>query len=170
MGFTPAGGLVMGTRAGDLDPGLLVYLLEHAGYAPAELERLVNHEAGLLALSGRTSDMQALLGARATDRRAALAVSVFCYQARKWIGAFAAALGGLDALVFTGGIGEHAPPVRAEICRGLAHLGITLDEGRNQASHAIASAEGSACAVHVIATDEERVIARHTRTACGDAM
>jgi RNA polymerase-binding protein DksA len=133
MGFTPTAGLVMGTRSGDLDPGLIVHLLEHRGFDARSLERLVNHEAGLLALSGTTSDMQRLLERRATDERAALAVDVFCYQARKWIGAFAAALGGLEALVFTGGIGEHAPDVRREICRGLEHLGITFDGDADRA-------------------------------------
>ena len=162
MGFTPAGGLVMGTRPGDLDPGLLVYLLEHGGYDAKSLGRLVNHEAGLAALSGTTSDMQELLARRGTDRRAALAVDVFSYQARKWIGALAAALGGLDTLVFTGGIGEHAHAVRLEICRGLAHLGIILDEARNVAGEALIS-KGGQCDVHVVATDEERMIARSTR-------
>ncbi len=162
MGFTPTGGLVMGTRPGDLDPGLLVYLLQHRGYDARTLDKLVNHEAGLLALSGGTSDMAALLERRGTDARAAMAVDVFCYQARKWIGALAATLDGIDTLVFTGGIGEHAPAVRAEICRSLRHLGIVLDEARNQASAAVVSAEGSACCVRVVATDEERMIARHT--------
>jgi acetate kinase len=158
MGLTPTGGLVMGTRSGDLDPGLLIYLLDH-GYDARGLARLVEHEAGLLALSGTTSDMQRLLGS--TDPRAALAIDVFCYQARRAIGSLAAALEGLDQLVFTGGIGEHAPPIRWEICRGLAHLGIALDEGRNLAGAPIIST--GACEVRVVATDEERVIARHTR-------
>lgn len=167
MGFTPSAGLVMGTRVGDVDPGLVVYLLEHGGYDARSLERLVNHEAGLLALSGTTSDMQSLLTRRATDERAALAIEVFCYQARKWIGALTASLGGIDTLVFTGGIGQHAPPIRLEICRGLEHLGVTLDEARNVRSESIISKAASECMVHVIATDEERAIARHARRVLG---
>jgi acetate kinase len=163
MGFTPTAGLVMGTRSGDLDPGLLVHLLDQRGYDARGLERLVNHEAGLLALSETTSDMQALLAQRDHDRRAALAVEVFCYQAKKWIGALAATLGGIDALVFTGGIGEHAAEVRRGICAGLDHLGVSIDDSRNQNSAAIISADASRCQVRVIATNEERMIARHTR-------
>ncbi len=151
MGFTPTGGLVMGTRPGDLDPGVLVHLLAHHGYDAKTLEHLVNHDAGLAALSETTPDMEALLAARARDPRAALAVDVYCYQARKWVGALAAALGGLDALVFTGGIGEHAAVVRDAICEGLGHLGLR-DE---------TTAAGS-CTIHTIPTDEECVIARHT--------
>jgi len=161
MGFSPAGGLVMGTRAGDLDPGLIVYLLDH-GYDARRLDHLINHEAGLVALSETTADMQRLLAQRTADPRAALAVDAFCYCARKTIGALAAVLGGLDTLVFTGGIGEHAAPVRAEICEGLAHLGIALDAGRNAAGAAIISGAGS-CEVRVMRTDEEREIARATR-------
>ena len=168
MSFTPTAGLVMGTRSGDLDPGLVVYLLDH-GYDARRLERLVNDEAGLLALSERTSDMRALLAARERDPRAALAIDVFCYQARKWVGALAAAIGGLDTLVFTGGIGEHAPEVRRRICTDLAHLGITLDDGRNQAHAAIVSTDASPCRVRVVPTDEERMIARHTRRTLGSA-
>jgi acetate kinase len=160
MGFSPAGGLVMGTRAGDVDPGLLVYLLDH-GHDARRLDHLINHEAGLLALSETTSDMQRLLAQRATDPRAALAVDAFCYHARKAIGALAAVLGGIDTLVFTGGIGEHAAPVRAEICGGLGHLGIVLDDGRNAAGAAIIST--GSCEVRVMRTDEEREIARATR-------
>lgn len=153
MGLTPTGGLVMGTRSGDLDPGLLIFLLDH-GYDARGLAHLVDHEAGLLAISGTSSDMQVLLERRADDVRAALAIEVFCYQARKSIGALAAALGGIRTLVFTGGIGEHAAVVRTEICRGLEHLGIELDgDGRSV----------GACEVSVVRTDEERMIARHTR-------
>ncbi len=167
MGFTPTGGLVMGTRSGDMDPGLAVYLLQHQGYDAAGLDRLVNGEAGLLALSETTSDMQRLLHERGADVRAALAVDVFCYQARKWVGAFAAALGGLDALVFTGGIGEHAPDVRREICSGLGHLGVALDDGRNAANEKVVSTDASACTAYVVETDEECMIARHTRRVIG---
>jgi acetate kinase len=169
MGFTPTAGLVMGTRSGDLDPGLVVYLLEHRGYDASALDRLVNEEAGLLALSETTSDMERLLGASAKDPRAALAIDVFCYQARKWVGALAAALGGLDALVFTGGIGEHAPDVRRAICEGLEHLGVALDDARNVAAEKIVSADGARVVTHVVRTDEERMVARHTRRVLGAA-
>jgi acetate kinase len=157
MAFTPTAGLVMGTRTGDLDPGLLVYLLQHKGYDAAKLAHLVNHESGLLGLSGTSSDMQQLLGLRETDARAALAVDVFCMQARKWVGALAAVLGGIDSLVFTGGIGEHAAAVRKDICAGLAHLGVP------------AQGETGGCTVHVVHTDEERMIARRTREVTGGA-
>jgi acetate kinase len=167
MGFTPTGGLVMGTRTGDLDPGLLVYLLEQRGYDAKSLARLVDHEAGLLALSGSTADMQALLAHRAHDERAALAVDVFCHHARKWIGALAAVLGGLDTLVFTGGIGEHAAAVRAEIAGPLAHLGVEIDAGRNDAGESVVSAAASRTVVRRMRTDEERMIARHTRRVLG---
>lgn len=158
MGLTPTGGLVMATRSGDLDPGLILYLLDH-GYDARGLAHLLDHEAGLLALSGTSSDMQRLLELRASDARAALAIDVFCYQARKSVGALAAALGGIETLVFTGGIGEHAPAIRSEICRGLDHLGIGLDEVRNAAGAPVIST--GHCEVHVIRTDEERMIARH---------
>ena len=162
MGFTPAAGLVMGTRPGDLDPGVVVYLARTRGMDASALEELLNRRSGLLALSERTSDMQALLAARASDSRADLAVTLFCYAARKWVGALAAVLGGLDTLVFTGGIGEHAAPVREEICRELGYLGIEIDSARNARSDAIVSTNNSRCAVRVVATDEERVVARHT--------
>ena len=160
MGLTPTGGLVMGTRSGDLDPGLLLYLLDH-GHDPRRLSHLVDHEAGLLAISGTTSDMQQLLEHRVSDPRAALAIDVFCYQARKAIGALAAALGGIETLVFAGGIGEHAPVVRFEICRGLEFLGIELDDAANT-SGAPVIGKGR-CDVQVVRTDEERMIARHAR-------
>jgi acetate kinase len=166
MGFTPTAGLVMGTRSGDLDPGLLVYLLAHGGYDARRLERLVNHDAGLAALSGTTPNMQRLLALRATDPRAALAVDVFCYQAKKWVGALAATLGGLDTLVFTGGMGAHAPAVRQQICSGLEHLGVVVDDAKNAAGDAVISA-GSPCVVRVLGTDEERMIARRTRRVLG---
>lgn len=159
MGFSPSGGIVMGTRSGDLDPGVLLYLIAR-GYDGKTLERLVDHEAGLLAISGTSSDMRELLASRDHDPRAALAVDVFCYSAKKAIGAFAAVLSGIDLLVFTGGIGEHAAPVRALICEGLEYLGIAVDPVRN-ATHASAIANAR-CDVRVIATDEERVIARAT--------
>ncbi len=162
MGLTPAGGLVMSTRTGDLDPGVLLHLLGAGWDAPA-LTRLVERESGLLGISGSSGDMQALLAARATDPRAADAVAMFCRSARMHVGALAALLGGLDVLVFTGGIGEHAAPVRAEICADLAHLGIRLDAESNSRHADVISAPGSVCTVRVIATDEDRMIARHTR-------
>jgi acetate kinase len=162
MGFTPAGGLVMSTRPGDLDPGVAVYLLREKGYDAARLEQLIDRESGLIALSGGTSDMQTLVEARDRDPRAALAVDAFCYHARKHVGALVTVLGGLDTLVFTGGIGEKAASVRAEICQGLEHLGVELDDERNSRNADVISTPGSACAVRVVRTDEDLVIARHT--------
>jgi acetate kinase len=163
MGFTPTGGLMMGTRSGDLDPGVLVHLLAHEGFDAGAIERLVDHESGLLGVSGTTSDMKALLETRATDPRAADAVELFCYVLRKHIGAFAAVLGGLDTLVFTGGIGERATPVREETCGGLGHLGIQIDRGRNARHDPVISTPKSACTVRVVRTEEDLMIARHTR-------
>lgn len=163
MGLTPAGGFMMGTRSGDLDPGVLVYLMRAKRYDADRLDRLVNKEAGLLGVSGRSADMKTLLERRERDAAAALAVAMFCYQARKQVGAFAAALGGLDTLVFTGGIGERAAPVRAEICQGLEHLGVRLDAARNAAHADPLSAPDARCAVRVIPTNEDLMIARHSR-------
>jgi acetate kinase len=160
MGFTPTSGLVMGTRSGDLDPGLLLYLIRRERMTADQVDDLVNRRSGLLGVSDISPDMRDLLRCRAEDRRAAEAVALFCYQAKKWIGAFAAALGGVDTLVFAGGIGESAPPVRAEICDGLGHLGIHLDAARNGAGAALISSDASRVAVRVIRTDEEVVIAR----------
>jgi len=154
MGMTPTGGLVMGTRSGDLDPGVMLYLQKTA----PDLSRLVNHEAGLLGLSG-TSDMQELLAR--DDDPAREAIEVFCYHVKKTIGAYAAALGGIDTLVFTGGIGEHAAPVRQKITERLEHLGVRLDSSRNQANADIISADGTAVTVRVVATNEELMIAKH---------
>src|SRR4051812_28369705 len=133
MGLTPTGGLVMGTRSGDLDPGVLLYLLQVQGMSPADVNALVNQRAGLLGISGSTADMRDLLNLEEGDPRAAAAIALFCYQARKFVGALAAVLGGLDTLIFTGGIGEHAAPIRARICANMDFLGIQLDEGRNAA-------------------------------------
>jgi acetate kinase len=163
MGFTPAGGLVMSTRSGDLDPGVAVYLLREKGYDADRLEQLVDRQAGLTALSGGTSDMETLLESRKRGNpRAALAVDAFCYHARMYVGALAAVLGGIDNLVFTGGIGEKAAVVRAGICRGLGHLGVELDEERNRSHAEVISTSTSECAVRVVHTDEDLVIARHT--------
>lgn len=160
MGLTPTGGLVMGTRPGDLDPGVMLYLLGK-GYDARSLATLITHESGLLALSGTTADMQKLLDARAHDPRAALAIDIFCYQAKKWLGSFIAVLGGIDMLVFTGGIGEHAPAIRSKICAGMGFAGIELDADLNANNAAVIG--GGTCEVRVVATDEEAMIARHTR-------
>ena len=162
MGLTPAGGLVMGTRTGDLDPGLMIYLAREHGLDADALETLVDAESGLLGLSGRSSDMRELLDARASDPAAALAVEQFCDAARKEIGSLVTVVRGLDTLVFTGGIGEHAAPVRAEICAGLDHLGVRLDDDANARHAPVISVSGSKCAVLVIPTDEDRMIARAT--------
>jgi acetate kinase len=162
MGLTPTGGFMMGTRSGDLDPGVILHLIDK-GYSAKQLEALLNHQSGLLGVSGQTSEMKALLEKRGTDPAAAMAVEMFCYQARKFVGAFAAALGGLETLVFTGGIGERSAEVRAEICSGLAFLGIAIDAAANRANAEIISAAGSGCAVRVVKTDEDLMIARHTR-------
>ncbi len=161
MGFSPSGGLVMGTRLGDVDPGLLVHWLEQ-GHDAHALDDLVNRRAGLLGLSGTTADVRDLLERREGDPHAALAIDVFTWSARKWVGAMAAAIGGLDTLVFTGGIGEHAAVIRTEIAQGLEHLGVRLDAGRNARHEAVVSAEGASCRVRVVKTDEERMVARHT--------
>ena len=159
MGFTPAAGLVMGTRSGDLDPGLLAFLAGREGMTPAGFQRLVNHESGLLGISGTSSDIRDLLDAETDDPRAAAAVELFCYQASKWIGAFAAVLGGVDAFVFSGGIGENSPVVRARICANLGFLGIRLSRPANLRSAAVISTAASACSVRVVPTDESRMIA-----------
>ena len=161
MGFTPTGGLVMGTRSGDLDPGLMLYLLQQRGISPEELHELVNRRSGLIGVSGVSSDMQDLLAREADDPDAALAVALFCYQARKFIGALAAALAGLDELIFTGGIGEHAAPVRARICEPLAFLGVAVDPARNAAGEPLISPPGGQVAVRVVKTNEELMMARH---------
>ena len=165
MGLTPAGGFMMGTRSGDLDPGIAIYLLRGKSYDADRLERLVNNESGLLGVSGSSPDMKTLLERRDREPAAAQAVSMFCYQLRKSIGAFAAALGGLDLLVFTGGIGERAAPVRWEACQGLEHLGLQLDHERNTAHADTVSRPDSRCMVRVIPTDEDLMIARHTLAA-----
>jgi acetate kinase len=152
---------MMGTRSGDLDPGVLLYLMREQGLDAAALERLLNHEAGLLGVSGLSPDMSVLLGH--DEPGAHLAVGLFAYQVRKAVGALATALGGLDRLVFTGGIGEHAAPVRGSICDGLGHLGVTLDPERNAAGDRRISTDGSDCEVLVIPTDEDCIIAQHCR-------
>ena len=164
MGFTPTGGLMMGTRCGDLDPGALLHLMREKGVDASGLDHLVNEQAGLLGVSGISSDMKILLEQRPRVSRAAQAVELFCYQLRKHIGAMAAVLGGLDMLVFTGGIGEHAAAVRWEVCRELAYLGISVDPQRNAVHADVISMPGSTCTVLVIPTNEDLMIARQTRT------
>jgi acetate kinase len=170
MGLTPLGGLMMGTRPGDLDPGVLLYLLRERRFTLAELDRVLNERSGLLGVSGTSADMRTLLASRATDAAAAEAVELFVYCARKTIGAFTAALGGLDTLVFTGGVGEHAAAVRWEIARDFAYLGLELDAARNAAGAAVISADGSRVVVRVMATAEMLMIARHTREIVGQAV
>ncbi len=160
MSFTPAGGLVMGSRSGDLDPGVAWHLIRTENLSPTEFNHLINHESGLLGISETSSDMRDLMAREGSDPRAAEAVALFCYQAKKWIGAYAAALGGLDTLVFAGGIGENAPDVRARICEGLEFIGIELDHPRNAANAGIISAGRSRATVRVMHTDEERMIVR----------
>lgn len=163
MGLTPAGGLVMSTRVGDLDPGVIVYLLQEKGMTPAEVNNLINHQAGLLGISGISGDMHDLLAQAHTQGDAGLAVEIFCYQARKFIGALAAALGGLNTFVFTGGIGENSATIRARICAPLRFLGICLDQGLNEGHSPVISRKDSPVTVRVMKTNEELVIARHTR-------
>src|SRR5215212_1554826 len=163
MGFTPTGGLVMGTRSGDLDPSVPLFLLEERGMSPTEVSDLVNNQAGLLGVSGTSADMRDLLDREPDDGRAAEAVALFCYQAKKFLGALAAALGGIDALVFTGGIGEHAATVRERICDGLGFLGIRLDTDRNAAHAPVISSDAAAVRVRVVPTDEDLMVAWHTR-------
>jgi len=160
MGFTPTAGLLMGTRPGDLDPGVAWYLMRIENMTPNEFNNIINHESGLLGVSETSSDMGDLIERQASDVRAAEAVELFCYQARKWIGAFAAVLGGLETLVFAGGIGENAVEVRARICDGLEFLGIELDQGRNASNAPVISSAASRATVRVISTDEELMIAR----------
>ncbi len=160
MGFTPAAGLPMGTRPGDMDPGVAWYMMRSENLTIEQFNHLINHDCGLLGVSETSSDMRDLIDRQASDIRAAEAVDLFCYQTRKWIGAFAAALGGLETLVFAGGIGENAGEVRGRICSGLEFLGIQLDEARNAVNAPIISTEASKATVRVMRTDEELMIAR----------
>ena len=162
MGLTPAGGLVMSTRVGDLDPGVMVYLLQEKNMTPAAVNHLINHQAGLLGISGISADMHDLLAQEDTQADAVLAVEIFCYQARKFAGALAAVLGGLDTFVFTGGIGENSATIRARICAPLGFLGIRLDEGLNEGNSPVISRKDSPVTVRVMKTNEELMIARHS--------
>lgn len=160
MGFTPASGLVMGTRSGDIDPGLFGFLARVDGMTPERFHRMVNHESGLLGVSETSADLRDLLASRGGDVRAAEAIDLFCYRVKSGIGALVAALGGLDTLVFSGGIGETSPEVRRQVCEGLGFLGIDLDDGRNEAGEPLISTEASRARARVLRTDEEAVIAR----------
>ena len=160
MGFTPTGGIVMGTRTGDLDPGAAWWIMQQEGLTASQFSDLVNHQSGLLGVSGISSDMQELLARESSDVAAAEAVALFCYQVKKSIGAFSAVLGGVDALVFTGGIGEKSAMIRSRICTGLEYLGIGLEQRANEKNELFISPAGSRAAVYTIPTDEEWMIAR----------
>jgi len=160
MSFTPAAGLPMSTRAGDLDPGLNWYFSRTEQMTPQQFNDMINHKSGLLGISETSSDVRELLVKEKDDVRAAEALAIFCYQARKWICALAGALEGLDTVIFAGGIGENSAPIRARICSGLGFLGLTLDEARNAQNAPVISADGSAVKTRVICTDEEIMLAR----------
>lgn len=168
MGFTPLEGLLMGTRSGDIDPSILQYLVEVEGFSVQEADTMLNKQSGLLGLSGLTSDMRELLEERAAnqDRRASLAIDIFCNRVKKYIGSYIALMGGTDAVVFTGGIGENSPEIREQICRGLEPLGMEIDPERNRSERSTGggpiSREGSRVAIHRIPTNEELLIARDT--------
>lgn len=164
MGLTPTGGIPMATRTGDLDPGVLLYLQRAKKMDADSLEKLLNHDAGLAALSGGTSDMRKLqLAADQGDHNAELAIEVFCLSIRKFVAAYAAVLGGLDMLIFAGGIGEHSVQVRKTVCEGLRFLGIAIDDDTNQASERTISAISSSTQVCIVPSQEDRQIARHCR-------
>jgi acetate kinase len=162
MGFSPLGGFMMGTRPGDLDPGALLYLLRDGRYTIAQLDDLITHRSGLLGVSQTSADMRTLLEQRADDSRAANAVELFVYLAKKQIGALVAVLGGIDTFVFTGGIGERSAPIRGESAAGLAHLGVEIDPARNAAGAAVISVDGSRVVARMLPAQENRMIVRHT--------
>jgi acetate kinase len=162
MGFTPTSGIPMGTRSGDLDPGVLIHLLRTGSTSVNALDDLVNRRSGLLGVSGSSSDVRDLLAREASDPGAADAIALFCHRARQAIGALAATIGGLDTLVLSGGIGQNSAPVRARILRGLEHLGVRIDDARNDGGAAVISTDASACTVRVLHTDEESIIVRET--------
>ena len=167
MGFTPLEGLVMSARSGDVDPGALLYLAEEKKISVKELDTILNKKSGLLGVSAKSGDMRQLLEGVEQDVHAEEAVDLFCYRVKKYIGAYAAVLGGLDLLVFAGGIGEHAPAVRKRICDGLDFLGIRLDGPGNEANEALISAPQSRVKVRVINTNEDLMIVRHVRSVLG---
>ncbi len=164
MGMTPSGGVIMGTRSGDLDPGVLVYLMREKKFDAARLEALIDQRSGLLGISGVSGDMRHLHEAAASNRDASLAIEMFCYSVRKQVAAMVAVLGGLDMLAFTGGIGENDAQVRADICAGLSWIGVSLDESCNRAVSSpsgLVSDGASRCQVQVLASQEDEQIARH---------
>jgi acetate kinase len=150
----------MGSRTGDLDPGIVWYLMKSENSSPEQFNHLINYESGLLGISETSADMRLLLKMQTDDKRAAEAIELFCYQVKKWIGSFAAALGGLDTLIFSGGIGENAPEVRTRICHNMQFLGIELNEARNANNDLIISTDQSRVCIRVIKTNEELMIAR----------
>jgi len=162
MGLTPTGGLMMGTRSGDLDPGVLIYLMRQKGYDPNELDRLLNYESGILGVSGLSSDMKTLIQKSGDESNAAQAIDMFCYYVCKHIGALVTVLGGIDMLIFTGGIGEKSALIRSKICERLEHIGIQLDEDLNSANADVITLPESICAVRIIQTMEDLMIARQT--------
>ena len=162
MGLTPSGGVIMGTRSGDLDPGVLIYLMREKKLDAAMLEDLIDHRSGLLGISGISSDMRRLHEAASTNADARLAIAMFCYSVRKQIAAMIAVLGGVDLIVFTGGIGENDVEARAAICGGLSWLGLSLDQDRNRSANNPINGSGSRCAVQVLPSQEDEQIAHHT--------
>nr|MDD6336542.1 acetate kinase [bacterium] len=165
MGLTPLAGIMMGTRSGDIDPAIMEYMMEKTGMSIKEMTRVLNKESGLLGISGISSDMRDCTAAREENPRAELAIDMFCYRVRRFIGAYAALMGGLDAVVFTAGIGENTPYIRKRCCEGLAFMGVEIDDAKNNrpAGDFICSPDGAKVTVMTIATDEEKVIARETR-------
>lgn len=159
MGFTPTSGLPMGTRSGDLDPGLYPYLAHSNGFDAESFSEMVSFQSGLLGVSEVSSDMQELLSIESLDHRAAEAIELFCYQTKKWIGSFTAVLGGIDTLIFSGGIGENSATIRARICNGLEYLGIKLDEKKNLENAGTISSMNGPVKIYVMRTDEEAIIA-----------
>lgn len=163
MGFTPCGGVMMGTRSGDLDPGVAWYLMQSEKLTAQQFSQMINHQSGLLGVSEASSDMRDLLVRASQDVRAAEAVELFCYQVKKWLGSYAAVLGGVDTLLFSGGIGENSAAVRARICSGLEFLGIAIDAARNSQNAAVISTQTGRVTVRVMHTDEELMIAQTVR-------
>lgn len=164
MGFTPVSGIMMSTRSGDVEPGVIAFLQKHHGLSADEVTNLVTHQSGLLGVSESTADMQVLLAQQATDEKAALAVSLFCYTIAKTIGAYTAVLGGIDSIIFSGGIGERSAEVRRRILENLGYLGIALDDTRNQAHERCISSDDADVGVHVILAREDTAIAKQTMT------
>jgi acetate kinase len=166
MGLTPLEGLVMGTRAGDVDPGAILYMMRALGLSESDVDRILNKESGLLGVSGIGNDMRDVLAAAdAGNERCRLAIELYAYRLKKYVGAYAAAMGGLDALVFTAGIGENSPEIRAAVCEGLGFLGIELDAAVNSATRGVEreiGVPGAQVRVWVVPTDESRLIAEET--------